>query len=78
MLSVANSRDRGILDIERRRKVRLANTKGKYVATLTDQAVDFRQHDECVLGAQALAPPTDSRQRLERVPWRVHWRPPAS
>jgi hypothetical protein len=55
VLARANRRDRGVLDVYRRRKIRLANAERDDVASRAHEVVHLGEHDEGVLGAEALA-----------------------
>ncbi len=50
--ALADRLDRGILDIDRRVKVRLADAEGNDAFTLTNKLVDLGEHDKGVLGAE--------------------------
>ena len=52
MLAAANRRNRRVLDIQRRMKIRLTDAKGNDVLPLTQQRVDLGQNDESVFGAE--------------------------
>jgi hypothetical protein len=51
----ADRGDRSVLDVLRRRKIRLADTKRQDVLAAPRERVHFGQHDERVLGAERLA-----------------------
>ena len=52
MFTAAHGPDRGILNMRRRRKIRLTDAKRNDVLPLAHQPIDIGQHDECVLGAE--------------------------
>ena len=66
VLAGADRRDGGVLDVDRCRKIGLADAERNDVAALADERIDFGQHDKSVLGAQAFAAPADLRRGLGR------------
>ncbi|MNC95044.1 hypothetical protein D3C83_120530 [compost metagenome] len=54
MLAFADGADAGLLHVQRRREVRLADAEADDVLALRGERGDFGQHDEGVFGAQRL------------------------
>jgi hypothetical protein len=67
-VAVLTAFDRGdarLLDVLGRREIGLADAERNDVLSLPDQRIDFRQHDESVLGAERFGPPREfHRERL--------------